>query len=159
MKQNEADFYAMACKIIFFCGIEGHRERQQHTYTMGSNHFWNHFWNRIWIFVFLTYFRDLLRIYLPSKKIENTKANKAWNKVAYEFKNATLKLLWPHCSVEGFRVVEMWHTIRAVTRALLRISLMTSMFRLNLIKYAGDKQHYLVHTYLRFMQSVTLILA
>ena len=71
------------------------------------------------------------------------KANNSWNKVAYEFKNTTLKLLWPHCSVEGFRVVEMWHTIRAVTRALLRISLMTSMFRLNLIKYAGDKQYYL----------------
>ena len=55
------------------------------------------------------------------------KGNNSWNKVAYELKNTTLKLLLPHWSVEGFRVVEMWHTIRAVTRALLRISLMTSV--------------------------------
>ena len=129
--------------------VEGHRERQQHTYTMESNHFCN----RIWIFVFLTYFQDLWIPILPSNLIENMKANDSWNKGAYEFKNSTLKLLWPHCSVEGFRVVEMWHTIRAVTRALLRISLMTSMFRLNLIKYAGDKQYYLICT-LRSLLSI-----
>ena len=63
--------------------VEGHRERQQHNYTMGSNHFYD----RIWISVFLIYFQDLLTIYPTFEKMENMKSNNAWNKVAFKFKN------------------------------------------------------------------------